>query len=142
VNLANAFSSDGEAGFQSPAVDPLLRSDVCMRFELQVAFSGVFAVVVLERPLDVDGVRVVPFNQVGVVAVHRTDEVRERSEKGRGQAAAEAGGFLSKVEREIGECSAMPRAAPDKQGLHQGDEFAPILSRYVRFHGRVCLYSN
>lgn len=86
--------------------------------------------------------RVVPLNQVGVVAVHRTDEVCKGGEKGWRQAAAETGRFLGKVERLIRECSAMSRALADEQGLHERGDFAPIPCFYVRFHSRLYLYSN
>ena len=46
-------------------------------FELQVAFFGVVAVVTLEGALDIDGVRIVAFDQIAVVAIHRTHEIGE-----------------------------------------------------------------
>ena len=83
------------------------------------------------------GVRIVPFNQVGVVTVHRANEVCKRSEKRRRQAATEAGGLPGQVEREIGECFAVPGAVSDEQWLHQREDFAPIPPYYVRFHCRL-----
>lgn len=78
VNLANAFGFDGEATLEAPAINPPLDGDVCLGFDLLVALSCILAVVVLKRALDVHGVRIVSFNEIGVVAVHRPDEVCER----------------------------------------------------------------
>ena len=58
MNLANAFGCDG-ASFQPAFINPFLDSNVGLRFELQVAFACVLAVVVLQGPFDVNGVRVV-----------------------------------------------------------------------------------
>jgi hypothetical protein len=89
---------------------------MCARLHLQVALAGVLAVVVLERPLDVHRVRVVPFNEVGVVAVHRSHEVCKRGQKGRGQAATEASGFLGEVERKVGESARCREPSPMSSG--------------------------
>ena len=70
---------------------------------LQVALAAILAVVVLERPLDVHRVRVVAFDEVGIVAVHRAHQVGKRSKQGRGQTAAEAGGLLGELQRKVGE---------------------------------------
>jgi hypothetical protein len=64
--------------FEPPAINPPLDGDVCPRLDLQVALSCILAVVVLQGALNVHGVRIVSFNQVGVVAVHRADEFRKR----------------------------------------------------------------
>jgi hypothetical protein len=72
------------------------------RLALEVALGGILAVIVLEGALDVDRVGVVSFNKVAVVAVHCPHEIGERGEQAGREAAAEAGGFLGKVEREVG----------------------------------------
>ena len=56
-------------------VDPLLDGEMGLGLKLEVALLGVFAVVTLERALDVDRVGVVTFDQVALVAVHRPHEV-------------------------------------------------------------------
>src|SRR5260370_32809089 len=89
VHFADSFSLDCKTAFEAAAVNPFLYQDVRLGFKLQVTLAGVFAVVVLERPLDVHGMRVVSFDQVGVVAVHRTDQAGKRGRQGREQAAAE-----------------------------------------------------
>ena len=63
---------------ESAAVDPFLDGDVRFGFELEVALFGVVAVIALEGALDIDRVRVVPFDQIAVVAIHRAHEVGER----------------------------------------------------------------
>jgi hypothetical protein len=76
-------------------------------------------------------------------AVHRTYQIGKRGEQGRGQGAAESGGFLGEVEREIGEDSAVTRALGYEQRLYQGREFTAIFRFDVRFHGsRVIAYKN
>jgi hypothetical protein len=122
--------------FEAAAVNPFLYGDVRLGFELQVAFMGVLAVVVLERPLDVHGMRVVSLNQVRVVAVHRTGQAGKRGQQGRGQTAAEAGGFLGEVECQVGERPPVPGAVPNEQRFHDGDQLASICRFDVRFHGR------
>ncbi len=51
-----------------------------LRFELQVALPRVLAIIVLQGPFDIDGVSVVPFDEVAVVTVHRPHETGERSQ--------------------------------------------------------------
>jgi len=70
-------------------------------FDLQIALPPVLAIVVLQRAFDIHRMRVVPLNEIRVIAVHRAHEVRERGEKGRGQTAAEAGGLGRKIKGEI-----------------------------------------
>ncbi|MCY4316875.1 MAG: hypothetical protein OXC66_12285 [Roseovarius sp.] len=80
-------------------VDPFLDSDMRLGFELKVPLLRIGAVVVAHRALDVDGMGVVPFDEVAVVAVHRPHEIGERLSDGRWQAAAESGGLLRKLKR-------------------------------------------
>ena len=47
-------------------------------FELQVSLLSIGAVILLRCPLDIDRVRVVPFDQVAVIAINRPDEISER----------------------------------------------------------------
>ena len=68
------------AAFEAAAIDPSLDGDMRFRFELEVAFFRVLAVVVLERALDIDRVSVMPLDQVAVVAVHRPHEIGERGQ--------------------------------------------------------------
>jgi hypothetical protein len=65
------------------AINSLLNGDMRSSFQLQVALAGVLAVVIVQGSLDVHGVRVVTFNELRVVAVHRSHQVCKRSEKGR-----------------------------------------------------------
>ena len=52
-------------------------------------FSGIGAVVVFQRALDIDRVGIVPLDQVAVVAVHRPHEIGQRREHAVRQAAPE-----------------------------------------------------
>src|SRR5437588_8613448 len=68
MDFTDAVTRD-RAPSQAAAVNPFLDGDMCFRFELKIAFAGVIAIIVFESALDVDGMSVVPFNQVAVVAV-------------------------------------------------------------------------
>ncbi len=70
------------------AVDPALNGDVSLGLKLEAALMGIRAVVVLQRSFDIDRVRIVPLDQVAVVAIHGTHQIGERSDNPLGQAAA------------------------------------------------------
>ena len=109
--------------------------------KLEIALLGVLAVVALERALDIDRVRVVPFDQVAVVAVHRPHEIGERGQQACGQGAAEAGALLRQLQGEIGQGCPVARAFADQQRLHQADGFAPVFGRFnVRFYVRLLFW--
>ena len=76
MNLDDRGRGDGIMG-EATLIDPFLDGDMGFGFQLKVALLRILAVVVLHRPFDVDGVRVVTFDEVAVVAVHRAHEVRE-----------------------------------------------------------------
>ena len=73
-------------------IDPFLNRDMRFGFELQVALARVVAVIVLQRPLDIDRVRVVTFDEIAVVAIHGAHEVGKRGPHALGQAASESCG--------------------------------------------------
>ena len=58
------------AALQGAVVDPALDLNVGFRFKLEVTLLGVFAVVAFERALDLDWVRVVPFDEIAVISIH------------------------------------------------------------------------
>ena len=64
-------------------------------FQLEVAFFVVGAVIALEGALDIDGVCIVPFDQVAVVAIHRAHEIGERGQKAFGERAPKAGALCA-----------------------------------------------
>jgi hypothetical protein len=80
VNFPDAFRLDSKASLEATAVDPFLHGDMRFGFQLKVALAGVLAIFILERPLDIHRVRIVAFDEVGVVAVHRTHQLGERSQ--------------------------------------------------------------
>ncbi len=61
---------------------------MCFRFELQIALADILAVVVFLRPFDINRVRVVPFDEVAVIAVHRPHKVGKRGQQTLGQTTA------------------------------------------------------
>ncbi len=82
-------------------VDPSLHSDVRQRLLLKVALLGIGAVVVGSRPLDIDRVRIMPFDEVAVVAVHRTHQVSERARNWLGEAGAKSGRRFRQFQRQV-----------------------------------------
>ena len=70
------------------------------------------------------------FDQVAVVAVHRSHEIGERRQQAFGQRAPEAGALLRQLQGEIGQGGALARAFADQQRLHQADRFTPVFGRY------------
>ncbi len=70
-------------------------------FALQIALACVFAGVVAEGSFHVDGMRVVPFDQVRVIAIHRTHQIGKRLNQRRGKTPAEARGFLSEFDAQV-----------------------------------------
>jgi hypothetical protein len=70
--------------------------------------------------------RIVPFDEIRIVAVHSSDECGERGEKRQWDAAAEASGFLGEFEGEVGEQGAVAGSLGEVQGLHER----------VRYHDR------
>ena len=58
---------------QPTFINPLLDLNVRFGFELQIPLDDIFAVVVLKCPFDIDGMGVMAFDQIAVVAVHRTN---------------------------------------------------------------------
>jgi hypothetical protein len=90
MNLLDAC--DGYATvFQSTGIDPSLNGDMRLRFELKISLARVAAIVVVECPLDVDGMRIVAFDQIAVVAIHGPYQVPERCAHTVRQAAPKSG---------------------------------------------------
>ncbi len=107
MNLANPCSS-GCASAQSAAINPPLYLDMRFGFELQISFSQIRAVVVLQRSFDVDRMGIVAFDQIAVVAIHRADQIRQRSHNSFGQASPEPGRLGCQLDGQIGELAAEP----------------------------------
>lgn len=101
MHLADAITRHG-ASFEPAVIDPALHLDMGSRLELKIALARVLAVIVSERALDLYGMSVMPFNEIAVVAVHCAHEIRERGLQAGRQAAPKPGGFLRKIERQIG----------------------------------------
>ena len=108
---------------ESSAVNPFLDGDVSFGFELEVALFGVVAVITLEGTFDVERVRVVPFDQIAVVTIHRADEVDEGGKQALGQRAAKAGALLRQFQGNVSEVRTVPRAFREKKRFHQRDRF-------------------
>lgn len=137
VNLAQAIDARRPT-CQAASIDPSLYRDMSGRLQLQVALGRVGAEIVLQRSLDVDGVGVVSFDQVAVVAVHRSDKIGKPGPHGRRQAAAERGRLGGELEREVNRIAKARAAFADLHRLHGGYVFAAIDGQHdVRFIGHV-----
>jgi len=86
-----------EAAFQSSVVDPSLDGYVSPRFDLQVSFMRVRTILVSQSALDVHRMRVVAFDQVGIIAVHRPDQLGERFQDTGGQARSKSCRLLGQI---------------------------------------------
>jgi hypothetical protein len=128
VNLADPLLC-GCPSLQAARVDPFLDGDVGFRLELQIALVRIDAVIVPERPLDVDRMGVVAFDQVAVIAVHRPDQIGQRREQALRQAAPETRRAGREFERKVGERAAVARALAGEQRLHHAEVFARIFDR-------------
>src|SRR5579872_4292092 len=137
VNLTDSFGSDRTTAAQTATVNPLLDGDVRPGFILQVALAGILTVVVHERPFDVNGMRIVSLDKIGVIAVHSANQIGKRGEQGRGQTATKAGGLLAKLKRQVGERRPLRGAIAEQHWFHQRDGLAPVSRFYVRFHDRL-----
>ena len=76
--LADALGLHRQATLHRAAINPLLDGNVGSGFQLEVALVRILAIVVLERALDVDRMRIVPFEQIRIVAIHRPHKAGER----------------------------------------------------------------
>ena len=114
---------------QPAAVDPFLYLNVGFCSELQISPAGVGAVVVLECPLDVKWMGVVPFYQIAVITVHCTDERGERRQEAIRQTAAKTGGLHGQFDRQVGQIRSVSGAIANPHRLHLADAFAVIVDR-------------
>ena len=112
-------------------VDPRLNRDMRLGFELKVALLRIGAVVVSHRPFDVDGVGIMPLDEVAVVAVHRPHEVGERLGDRSGQTAAKGRRLFGEIEREVVQAGAGGGTLRDHQGLEQADRLAIVGDRHL-----------
>ena len=128
MHLADAIDGDGAAA-QPAVVDPSLHGDMGPGLELQIALARIGAVVVPERPLDIDGVRVMPLDQIAVVAVHRAHELGQGREHAMREASLESGSPRRQLQRQIGQPGPARGAFPQHKGLHGARALAPVRGR-------------
>ena len=112
VDLADCFAFNRLGFSQTAAIDPLLNCDVGARLELQITLSGIVTVVVLQRSLDLYGMRVMPFDQVRVIAVRRTDQICKGGHQCFRQAAFESRRFLGEFKSEVDDLASKTVAIP------------------------------
>lgn len=117
------------AAAEVAGIKPLLHRNVSLSFELKIAFMTVGAIIVFQSALDIDGMGIVPFDEIAVVAVHRSHEISERCANAGSKAAAKSCGFASEVNGQIGQSTSVGRAFRDKQRLHLSNAFAPVRDR-------------
>lgn len=128
MNFAQTFRRN-RATAKIPRIKPLLHRYVSLSFELKVAFMSIRAIIVFQGTFDIDGMSIVTFDEIAVIAVHRSHEISERRANARSETAAETRSFASKVNRQIGQRASVGRAFRDEQGLHLGDAFASVCDR-------------
>src|SRR5262249_19019358 len=74
VYFADAVNR-GRATSETASVNPLLNGNMGFGLQLEVALPGIVAIVVFQCTLNIHRVRVVPFDKVAVVAVHRAYKI-------------------------------------------------------------------
>src|SRR5262249_23072173 len=85
VNLDDC-GDRGRASPEPALINPALNSNVRYCLLLEVALFGVATLLAeVEGPLDVDGMRVVAFDQIGIVAVHLPREAGQRLDQALGK---------------------------------------------------------
>src|SRR3569832_1233461 len=85
----------------------------------------------LECAFDIDRGRVVPFDEVAVVAAHRPHEISERGRQAIWKGTAETGALLRQFQRQIEQNHAEARDSAKKQRLHQTDGFTAVFDRFI-----------
>ena len=102
-----------------------------LRLKLQVALLQIGAVVVPQRPLDVDRVGVVAFDEIRVVAVHRPDQIGQRLPDTGRKAAPEPGRRRGQLKGEVTQPGPVARTVSKDQRLHSRLAFAPVVGRFI-----------
>jgi len=118
-------------GCHAVVIDPFLNGDMSLRFKLKVAFPPIAAVVALHGALDIDGMGVVPLDEVAVVTVHRPHEISQGLCDGSWQPAAKGGGFLRQFKRKIVQLGAGRCAFRNHERLEQPQALAIVLGRHL-----------
>ena len=90
MDLADCSLRRSSSG-DSVCVDPGLNLYVRPGFELPVSFGKILAVVATQSPFDIDRMRIVAFDEVAVVAVHRPYQVGDGGHDPRREAAPKCG---------------------------------------------------
>jgi hypothetical protein len=109
-----------------------VRQGFCL--ELQVAVVRIAAEFILQRAFDIHGMGAMALDEVGILAVHRTDQIGERRQDAGWKTRAKPSRLMREIKGQIRDLLAM--AGPEKQGLHQCDPFIAIYRFNVRFHDR------
>ena len=78
-----------------------------LRFELKVSLARFVAIVVFERPFDIDGMGIVPLDEIAVVTVHSSHQIGQGCTHAIGQAAPESGREGGHFDRKIGQFTAV-----------------------------------
>ena len=89
--------------------------------------GGIGKVVLLQRPLDVDRMGVVALDEIGVIAVHRPDEIRQGRGYSGGQAAAETRRGRRELDREVVQCRPVWGRFRKDERLHRGGRLAAVV---------------
>ena len=122
----------GQGAYAMHLIDGPLNDDV--RPGLKGERAGfLFKLGTSQRPFDVAGARVVSFDQVGVVAVHHTDEISKFGCAVRMQPLSQPGGFPLDVDRKV--CQFCRNMLLEEAGFDPGGCFQ-------HFADLPCLQSN
>jgi len=72
--------------------------------QLKVAFAGVVAEIIVERPLNVDWMGVMSFDEVAVIAIHCPHQIGQCGDNAFRQTTPKAGGACRQFHGQIVQC--------------------------------------
>src|SRR5436309_198702 len=111
-----------------PLVEPSLNFNVSLGLQLEISLLVILAEIPIDRALNVHRMSIVPFDQIAVVAVHRSNEVGQRFGQALVKACPKRGGSLGKLEYEFGQVWPGGVLLRDPHRLHEID-ILTIVSR-------------
>src|ERR1700722_2349998 len=133
MDFADALCRNGTTA-KIASVEPLLHGNMRSGFELKIAFGSVRAVIVFQGTFDIDRMGIVSFDEIAVIAIHRSHEIGKRCANAGRKAGAESRSLADKLDGEIGQSSPMAGVFRDEQRLHLRNGFDAISDRRnVRF---------
>ena len=100
VDFNDAVDRGGATSKPTP-INPFLDGNMGLGLELQITLLGVCAVILFEGTLNIDGMRIMPFDEIAVIAIHCPNQLGQRRHDAIRQAAAEAARRLRQLKGQV-----------------------------------------